>query len=151
MSWSCSVLTLIAAWGDQREATEEQLRRLDLSVDVLSINIAKGDSALYLLIQHPPPNATDTKPFIHRAVLIDGGVKGTGADAINNVLKDASKLYHYDKQGERDLQFPALDAIVSLNHGFLGVSAFLPPVCLPPLNRLPHTGMKVGYDSMLFD
>ena len=122
----------MAAWGDQREATESELTGLDLSVDILSINIAKGDSALYLLIQHPAPDTKDSKPFIHRAVLIDGGVKGTGAGAIRNVLNAAANLYHYDRQpGVRDFMFPALDAIVSPNHGILGVSASLPRVCSP--------------------
>ena len=143
----------MVAWGDQREATEGELTGLELSVDILNINVAKGDSALYLLIQHPAPNATDTKPFIHRAVLIDGGVKGTGAKAIRDVLNHAAKLYHFDREqgGRKKLAYPALDAIVSLYHGTLGVSAFLPCACSPLINRLPHTGMKVSYHPALFD
>lgn len=87
-----------------------------LSVDVLNINVGTGDSGLFLLIQHPPETRSEVKPFIHRAVLIDGGIGKTGARAIERALKKVAELYFWDQtQGGRDanqLPWPPLDSIV---------------------------------------
>lgn len=92
------------------------LLTLELSVDAYYVNIGTGDSTIYYLIQHPPANFVDRRPFVQRAVLIDGG-KGPGGGKIGDFLERVPKLYRFEEtQGERDgLKFPPFDSIVGFN------------------------------------
>lgn len=75
----------------------------------------KGDAAIHLLIVQ---DRAFLKPFVLRAVLIDGGT-ASGAERIKAVLRDKiGKLYDFDRtQGGRtaigeQLSWPAFDSIV---------------------------------------
>ncbi|KAI5358084.1 putative ribonuclease Z/Hydroxyacylglutathione hydrolase [Septoria linicola] len=88
---------------------------LNLSIDVYHINVeGKGDAAVHLLIHQ---DRAFTKPFVLRAVLIDGGLS-TGAERIKAVLKKIGPLYDFDaQQGGRtsdadQLLWPPFDSIV---------------------------------------
>ncbi|KAG7294506.1 hypothetical protein NEMBOFW57_004581 [Staphylotrichum longicolle] len=125
-------------WPPAAEATDAELRGnggandMRLSVDVLNINVGTGDSGLFLLIQHPPETRSEVKPFIHRAVLIDGGIGKTGARAIERALKKVAELYFWDQtQGGRDpnqLPWPPLDSIAAAKGGLFDPDTYLCPL-----------------------
>ncbi|GAW19373.1 hypothetical protein ANO14919_088590 [Xylariales sp. No.14919] len=120
-------------WPPPKAASDADLLTLELSVDAYYVNIGTGDSTIYYLIQHPPANSLDRRPFVHRAVLIDGG-KGPGGQRIRDFLGRVPDLYHFEKtQGERvdlgeQLKFPPFDSIVithwDIDH-FAGVNELI--------------------------
>jgi hypothetical protein len=70
-----------------------------LAVDVFHVNIAVGDSTIYYLVEHPTDTVRqahpEAKPFIHRAVLIDGG-KEDGSIYLRNFLYNrVQNLYDF--------------------------------------------------------
>jgi hypothetical protein len=122
----------VAAWPPNSVGTNTELKTKTLCVDYYAIDIGDaGDCGIYYLIEHPPAG-TSGLPFIHRAVLIDGGYK-VGAAKIQAFLnlflkKDAGgaliqMFYHFeDTQGGRaNLAFPPFDSIVSVMANSLAI------------------------------
>ena len=106
--------TNMATWPPA-EVSDEQLSGEErLAVDVYHINIGTGDSTIYYLVQWPPQEKKDQKPYIHRACLIDGGEK-RGARAIEQFLMKVNDRYSFNAKpkGRPELKFPPFDSIVS--------------------------------------
>lgn len=101
----------------------------DLRVDVFHLNIGIGDCSIHFLVE--PKSATRTlacadphlkQGYIHRAVLIDGGLPGRAQHNGSNLIREfltgtGAGLYDFDRtQGGRtgghELRFPAFDSIV---------------------------------------
>jgi hypothetical protein len=112
------------AWPPVNAASDADLKTKTLCVDYYAIDIADaGDCGIYYLIEHPKAGTTGL-PFIHRAVLIDGGYK-PGAERIRNFLQRFLKkndngtwvqtFYHFDatQGGRTNLTYPPFNSIVS--------------------------------------
>jgi hypothetical protein len=106
---------------DGGDLTQEALAERKLSVDVFHLNIGVGDCTIYLLVEYPDEVAklahpTWKNPYIHRAVLIDGGFRppeGELHPAKAFMTKTAPVKYAFPTtQGGRAMKSPAFDAMV---------------------------------------
>ncbi len=109
-------------WPPIHPISDAALMTANLSVDIYYINIGEGDSAIYYLVQHPPVENEDRKPYVHRACLMDGGTSA-GSGAIWEFLNTrVPQMYHWDTtQGHRDpkdVKFPPFDSIVITHWDF---------------------------------
>ncbi|OCL08911.1 hypothetical protein AOQ84DRAFT_31580 [Glonium stellatum] len=107
------------ALNDGKPLDNEALAQADLSVDIYHLNIGTGDAAIYYLVQHPTLDQLkanpNLKPFIHRAVLIDGGKQRDGSINIRTFLHTrVREFYNFDDQqgGRTGLTFPPFDSIL---------------------------------------